>query len=142
MSLYLGNTPIADSGINKASTDLSNVNASGTSLASGWAMPSARHDDLTWGASGSTYTAPANGWFFAGARSKGTTKTTYITLSNTTASFASTGSAYLPNTSSQYTVYAYMPVKEGQTVGLFYDLASTVDNNVIRFIYAEGEPNV
>lgn len=107
-----------------------------------WSMPSTRHDDLTWGASGSTYTAPANGWFQARARSKGTTKITYITLFNETTLLTSSCSVYLPNTSSQYTVQTYIPVKKGQTVDLNYDLASTVDNNVIRFIYAEGEKNV
>ena len=142
MSIYLGDIPLADSGTNKASTDLSNVNVSGTSLASGWAMPSSRYISLAWGANGSTYTAPANGWFYARARSKGTTKTTYISLFNETTRLVSSGSVYLPNTSSQYTVQTYIPVKKGQTVDLNYDLASTVDNNVIRFIYAEGEPNV
>lgn len=123
----------------KADVDLSNVNVSGTSLASGWSMPSSRYISLAWGASGSTYTAPANGWFYARARSKGTTKITYITLFNETTLLTSSCPVYLPNTSSQYTVQTYIPVKKGQTVDLNYDLASTVDNNVIRFIYAEGE---
>lgn len=126
----------------KADVDLSNVNVSGTSLASGWAMPSSRYIDLTLGVSGATYTAPANGWFYARARSKGTTKTTTITLFNKTAFFGSTCSTYLSNTTMQLTVQTYIPVKKGQTVDLYYDLASTVDNNVIRFIYAEGEKNV
>jgi hypothetical protein len=46
----------------KADVDLSNVNSSGTSTASGWAMPSSTYDELTLGASGATYTAPANGY--------------------------------------------------------------------------------
>jgi hypothetical protein len=46
----------------KADVDLSNVNVSGTSLASSWSMPSSRYINLTLGASGTTYTAPANGW--------------------------------------------------------------------------------
>ncbi len=126
----------------KADVDLSNVNVSGTSLASGWSMPSSRYISLAWGASGSTYTAPANGWFYARARSKGTTKITYISLVNETTLLTTSSLVYLPNTSSQYTIHTYMPVKKGQTVDLNYDLASTVDNNVIRFIYAEGEKNV
>ncbi|WP_405316526.1 hypothetical protein [Faecalibacillus faecis] len=46
----------------KADVDLTNVNNSGTSRGAGWAMPSSTYINLTLGASGSTYTAPANGW--------------------------------------------------------------------------------
>ena len=46
----------------KADVDLTNVNTSGTSLGAKWAMPSSTYEDLTLGASGATYTAPANGW--------------------------------------------------------------------------------
>ena len=47
----------------KADVDLTNVNNSGTALGGSWAMPSNTYVDLTLGASGATYTAPANGWF-------------------------------------------------------------------------------
>lgn len=46
-----------------ANTNLSNVTATGSSTAAGWAMPSTTYTDLTLGASGATYTAPANGYF-------------------------------------------------------------------------------
>ena len=47
---------------NKAGTDLANVTDTGKVLMSGMGMPSSRYIDLTLGASGTTYTAPANGW--------------------------------------------------------------------------------
>lgn len=56
----------------KANTDLSNLseagekhflNKSNKSEISGWGMPSNKYIDLTLGASGSRYTAPANGYF-------------------------------------------------------------------------------
>ena len=46
----------------KADVDLTNVNDSGTSRGAGWAMPSDTYEDLTLGASESSYTAPANGY--------------------------------------------------------------------------------
>ncbi len=49
---------------NKADIDASNFNADGKSLLSGLGMPSNRYIDLTLGASGATYTAPANGYIF------------------------------------------------------------------------------
>lgn len=110
-----------------------------TSFLSSLGMPSDRKINLTWSATEADYTAPANGWFYARARSKGTAKTAYINLTNTSSGIQSYSSVYLPNTNAQYTVHAYVPVRKGQTIVLAYDLASTVDNNVIRFIYAEGE---
>ena len=46
----------------KANSNLANLTAEGKSLASGLGMPSSQNIDLTLGASGSWYTAPANGW--------------------------------------------------------------------------------
>lgn len=48
---------------NKADINLSNLSEDGKSLIANYSMPSNRYIDLTLGASGSTYTAPANGWF-------------------------------------------------------------------------------
>lgn len=45
-----------------ATIDLSNISASGKSLASKLGAPSSRYIDLQLGASGTIYTAPANGW--------------------------------------------------------------------------------
>lgn len=70
---YIGNTiqnetsvdvaELAEDLNNKADLDLTNVDTTGTSLSAGWAMPSDTYIDLTLGASGSTYTAPANGYY-------------------------------------------------------------------------------
>lgn len=48
----------------KADTSLANLSTAGKSLASGLGMPSDRYINLTLGASGSVYTAPANGYVF------------------------------------------------------------------------------
>ena len=74
----VGNTVVNDAQIDagglvsqmelKANATLDNILPQGKSLASFWAMPSNKYVDLTLGASGSTYTAPANGWVFFSAR--------------------------------------------------------------------------
>lgn len=46
-----------------ANSNASNFSQAGRSYLSGLGMPSGRYIDLTLGASGSNYTAPANGWF-------------------------------------------------------------------------------
>ncbi len=47
----------------KADTDLTNATDQAKILMGGMAMPGDKYIDLTLGASGATYTAPANGWF-------------------------------------------------------------------------------
>ena len=114
---------------NKANVEMDNLSASGKSLVSGWSMPSNRHIDLTLGASGSTYTAPANGWFHFNAGSKSGNK--WGNISNGIYSIAST------SISSVYNAKVLYPVKKGDIVTVSYTLDT--DNPVFRFIYAEGE---
>jgi hypothetical protein len=137
MSIYLGNTPIAHSQdiSGKADVDLSNVNASGTSLASGWSMPSSRYIDLTLGASGATYTAPANGYFYLRKISNASIQV--VLLGN-----ASSGDIISSNFSSDIGQYlaAYIPVKKDDIVFCEYNAGGTIQ--FFRFIYAEGEENV
>lgn len=120
----------------KADVDLSNVNTNGTSLASGWAMPSSRYINLTLGASGSTYTAPANGWFVLAKRS-GATNGSYIMLENQTSSMPLDKWEY-GTTDRMHRVY--IPVKKGDVVRSDYSM--TGETRRFRFIYAEGEENV
>ena len=48
----------------KADVDLTNVNNTGYTKMAGAGMPSSTYINLTLGASGTAYTAPANGWVF------------------------------------------------------------------------------
>ena len=113
----------------KADTNLGNLSTSGKDLASGLGMPSNRYIDLTLGASGSTYTAPANGWFFV---RKVSTGVQVIYLTNTTNGM--TLSCYSSN-SGEY-LDSIMPVVKGQSVGCEYTTGGTTQ--FFRFIYAEG----
>jgi hypothetical protein len=108
----------------KADVDLSNINASGTSLASSWSMPSSRYIDLTLGASGSTYTAPANGWFEFGSGASGV-----IQLVNTTKDIGMT------SLTQSYEARTFVPVEKGDVVTCAY----TATPSTYKFIYAEGE---
>ena len=115
----------------KANLALDNVSGVGTSLASGWAMPSDEYINLTLGASGSTYTAPANGWFwFLGSWAN---QDAYIALRA-----ISTG--YRVQTPS-ISIYGYhglmLPIKKGDACLIGYTNAPS--NVTFRFIYAEGE---
>lgn len=116
----------------KADVDMSNVTTSGKSLISGLPMPSTRNIDLTLGASGTEYTAPANGWVYlskdAGAANQ------YLHLGCRFVAVQSRSVA------SGNRVTVYIPVAKGATFEITYNVSGNV--GVFKFIYAEGEPNV
>ena len=113
----------------KADTNLGNLSTAGKDIASGLGMPSNRYIDLTLGASGATYTAPANGWFFV---RKVSTGIQVIYLTNTTNGM--TLSCYSSN-SGEY-LDSIMPVVKGQSVICEYSTGGTTQ--FFRFVYAEG----
>lgn len=94
---------------------------------SDWGMPSNKCINLTLGASGSTYTAPANGYAYL---SRSTTATgQYIALSSTIA-------IKIISTSKNQSLEAFIPVKRGNSFTVDYTAATL---GTFRFVYAEGE---
>lgn len=112
----------------KANKSLSNLTAEGKSLASGLGMPSNKYVDLTLGASGSTYTAPANGYFAVRIESKDS----FVDMQYS--DISGTGVQSTANTS-RYSAACLLPVRQGKKIVVNYS------GNIARFlfIYAEGE---
>lgn len=112
----------------KADKSLSNLSSAGDIYASQLAMPSTTYDTLTVGASGSTYTAPANGWFacrgYAGSGA-------HIYLENNSTEFGQTA----PTGSSTANTRCFLPVKKGDRVVIGYYGGQL---SWVRFYYAEG----
>ena len=111
----------------KADVDLTNINAQGTSLASGFAMPSSTYDTLTLGASGTEYTAPANGWFCIDYS---------ITSNNSYAGLNIDGYAFVMNGYQQWNAPFMFPCKKGGKIKVNYVNAIA---SLFRFYYAQGE---
>lgn len=97
---------------------------------SSWGMPSDRYIDLTLGASGSSYTAPANGWYTI---SKQGTSGQFAAFENTTAG----GVTWITTLSSATDCRISCPAKKGDNVRLWY--GATGATHFFRFVYAEGE---
>ena len=101
------------------------------STISGWSMPSSRYINLTLGADGTTYVAPANGWFqiwkLAGRVEA------YFNFVNKTNNTAINSNTSKP----EYSSRMILPVRKGDVIECTYN--STGSTNVFRFIYAEGE---
>ena len=104
--------------------------------ASGAGMPSSRYIDLTLGASGTEYTAPANGYIGLATFNPNTTGSyqAYIAI------YAENGVDILGRinvcTINYYTGGCMQPIKKGQKFIYYYE--SNVQTHLFRFIYAEG----
>ena len=110
----------------KANVSLSNINASAKMVISNLSMPSTKRTALTAGATGASYTAPANGYYTARYSSKGGV----ICFENT-----STGICNGNDTGASLPHGAYIPAKKGEVVKLHYNNGAP-DN--FLFIYDEG----
>ena len=96
---------------------------------SSWSMPSDKYIDLTLGASGTTYTAPANGWVII-AKVAGADRQYLGGVVNDVIVFNIVGWNRME------TAYEF-PVKKGDVYRFSYSYSGAT--NKFRFIYAEGE---
>lgn len=113
----------------KVDLDFTNVNTLGALNASKWSLPSNSYENLTVAASGSTYTAPANG-YVCFVTTTGATQNNYTYLNNETCrvnTYAMGNAAVVTS--------GYVPVKKGDifSLGYFDSIIGT-----FIFIYAEG----
>ena len=98
------------------------------SYISGLGMPSNMYIDLTLGASGTQYTAPANGYFYIG---KNVTAWQYFQIENNTKGYT------IRNWSSAGTIVFIAPASKGDICKTVYNAAGGTD--FFKFIYAEGD---
>lgn len=105
-----------------------------SSTISGWSMPSSRYIDLTFGATGTTYTAPTNGWFLLYANSTSTSVwAQFVNLSKSDFVVR-----YSNNASVDFGLI--LPVNKGDVVLLQYQsIALSQPYAKFRFYYGEGE---
>ncbi len=122
-----GTSPVFDA----AYTDLSNLTAAGKAAVANASMPSDSYIDLTLGASGSTYTAPANGRLMLRGTTTGNDNNVNLRNTVTEEWSVSCFPSHYP-----VTVCAGLNVKEGDVIQYIY--YQTNINN-FRFIYAQGE---
>jgi len=113
-----------------ANKSLSNVNTTGTSTSAGWAMPSTTYDTLTVGASGTTYTAPANGYFVVS--SSAVQAYNYLTI------YVDGGAVgQVMGFAANDFLVTTVPVYKGQELTLLYG-NGTPAWSYFRFVYAKG----
>lgn len=113
----------------KADTDFTNCTDVANIKMAHNAMPSDKYIDLTLGASGTTYTAPADGYYFINKVAGSDWYYTQIINQSVNMSIFSSEYRTSPCT-------CIMPAKKGDTVQVNYNASGTL--NAFRFIYAIG----
>ena len=98
--------------------------------ASGAGMPSSKYVNLTLGESGSTYTAPANGWFCVGKRSNASGQ--YLSIFNNSLNVQSS----IVSSGSNQALVVFLPVKKGEIISITYSTGGSTER--FKFVYAEG----
>ena len=93
------------------------------------ALPSDKYSDLSLDVSGSTYTAPANGWVVF---SRTVANSQFISIANLTAG----NIADIETSSGTQTPTVTIPVKKGDTYQVLY--SGTGATNIFRFVYAQS----
>ena len=106
------------------------VDYSDSSWVAAQAMPSNKYIDLTLGASGSSYTAPANGWFYFSKKASASEQ--WFQLSN-----KGKYSINLWSSGIGQSVSDAIECLKGDVITVSYTLGGTTD--AFRFIYAEGD---
>lgn len=123
---------------NKVDKDLTNsvgaLSSSAKEYFGGLGMPSDTYIDLTLGASGTTYTAPANGYLFFEKVSATSAQYVNIQCKNTNGTYLYGYEAGVP-ASGNY-VRMTIPISKGITATIAYNLSGETKH--FRFIYAEG----
>ena len=116
----------------KANKDLSNITPTQgvKSEITSWSMPSSNYVNLTLGASGSLYTAPANGYYVLRKIASGNGQQIEI-INNTT------GIGALSSGNNGSWLLGFTIAKKGEKVYVAYNTGGTTQ--MFRFIYAEGE---
>jgi hypothetical protein len=97
----------------------------------GASMPSNKYIDLTLGASGATYKAPANGWVSFGKITNGNSQ--YIWINNDT---TSVGYQLRATDGGGILLKGAIPVRKNDTFSAYYTAGGEL--HMFRFIYAVG----
>jgi len=122
---------------NIANKNLTNITDTAKILISGMGMPSDSYIDLTLGASGSTYTAPANGYFCLNKTK--TSQNQYIAINRKSKDSDAFEMGVWSNGNPAATsglVYTYLPAKKDDLIQIDYSAGGAV--SYFRFIYAQG----
>lgn len=138
--LYIGTFETANlsSTVNKISCKVPRVLTESNALEiASYAMPSDKYIDLTLGASGSTYKAPANGWFYVNISAPLNSGGGGFDFINETKGYKK--NLFFVNSANVVSRFGIFPVSRGDILNTTYSTGIKGTVNNFRFIYAQGE---
>lgn len=118
---------------NRADTSLSNLTVAGKAVGAGLGMPSGRYEEMALGASMSTYTAPATGYFYYLSSGPNTANYPWARMENVTL-----GMNYISLGYADIAIALVCPVHEGEVVLVQYGNEATAQGVTFRFYYTGG----
>lgn len=125
----------------KADMDLTNtigaLSTSSKNYFSGLGMPSGRYVNLTLGATGTQYTAPANGYFSVAKTASASGQ--YLNMYSVADDNKSVAGYGLNASTSNQTTRLMIPCAKGNKIMVSYSMAGSSQYDFFRFIYAQGE---
>lgn len=139
-TLFTTKTELATALLDKANTNADNFTTAGKTFLSTLSLPAfTRYDSLTILASGNSYTAPANGWFYAKGQTLNSNAPAVIYLHGPLIDGRQTtlGGWAPPGATGRIACCIY-PVTTGTSVEFVYGNSTT--NLMLVFIYANGNP--
>ena len=95
-----------------------------------WAMPSSKIETLTLGASGTRYTAPADGWFVVNI--KVSTDYPYVAF------YSRVNAKFRGESDRTSSAVGFIPVAKGVPCDIYYSNNATIVECIFQFVYAEG----
>lgn len=113
----------------RVNLDATNLSNDGKKIVSNLSFPSNKSINLTLGASGTKYTAPANGWVFIQLTGTSTAYNLGVLVGDSLMGFGQTG------TFNGFDIGYTFPVTKGMTFAITY---ANVSKKFFKFIYAQG----
>ncbi|MFQ6778236.1 MAG: hypothetical protein ACLRFI_02990 [Alphaproteobacteria bacterium] len=117
---------------NKSNINLSNITATGKEVIAHLAMPSNRYVNLTLGASGTSYTTPADGYVYL--RLNLNTNGGFVYIQNDSAMSI----FHRHYSTSNWEQRVWLPVRKGGTYVVSYSGKVAAETDLFRFAYAQG----
>lgn len=126
----LTNITSSDTSITVTKSDTGVDIVANKDLVTGYAFPSNKSVSLTLGASGTKYTAPANGYF--------TCKLYSTTTQNSLEMYSNLVAYCVSKSTTSSALIASVPALKGQNCSIFYTNAKVSGNGYFKFVYAKG----
>jgi hypothetical protein len=122
----------------KVDLNAANLSAAGKHVVSNASMPSATVTALTLGASGATYTAPADGYFVFRDDNRASVGSYYLYMFGANGITSGGGGASLPTTTD---IIAWLPCRKGAGIGVYYSLPTldAGETRIFNFIKTQGD---